>query len=107
MIESISVYANEVSGILMAPFLILFLSRFSKESMIPEKYGIATMDLQNYLLFSIVIIPFQFIVDMIIMNVLELLHTWPVSFFSIKNEILFFVLFYAKFLKSEVSFKSK
>ena len=45
---------------------------------IPENFSISTTDLNLYILFSLIIIPFQSTIDMILMNILELFHTWPV-----------------------------
>merc|ERR1719193_2376837 len=78
LLESYSVYSIAVVGIITGPFVLLYINIFYEETGICGNYGIKQNDLAKYFLFAIIIIVFQSAVDVIIMNVLELWHTWPI-----------------------------
>jgi len=78
MLEAFTVYANETIALIMTPLIMLFILMFYHETGMPKNYGIRYTDLTYYILFSAVIIPFQCAIDVLLMNVLELFHTWPI-----------------------------
>lgn len=49
---------------------------YRQEMSIPSIYGIKEQDMEYYLLFAVVIIPFQFIADIFIHGSQELYHGW-------------------------------
>merc|ERR1740130_2312817 len=48
---------------ILSPFLILAMLVFAKETQIPDMYGIRTGDLVCYLLFGLIIAPFQVMME--------------------------------------------
>jgi hypothetical protein len=59
-------------------FLIYLLMLFREEIVLPSLYGIAEQDMLYYLYFSIVIIFFLFIQDILLHSVCELFHGWKI-----------------------------
>jgi len=57
---------------IQAPFLIAVIMVFPKETMIPEMYGIKQSDLMKYLLFGLVIAPFQVMMDILMNHAVEI-----------------------------------
>lgn len=57
---------------IQAPFLIYVIMTFPKETQIPNKYGIKESDLMCYLLFGLVIAPFQVMMDILMNHAVEM-----------------------------------
>lgn len=82
MLDSLVVYSNETIALLLSPIVLFIVVLFTKETAIPQNYGIKSTDLFIYLLFSVVIIMWQFGMDVLLLNTMELFHTWPVFDYS-------------------------
>jgi len=76
LLDSYLVYALETTSMFMTPFVNIFLIAFSHETQIPELYGIKPTHMLYYLLFAIVLIPFQLVCDMFLLNTAELQQGW-------------------------------
>ena len=77
MLNSLVLYANETTALLMNPFIVLFILGFATETQIPTAYSINAQDLQYYLLFCLLIIVPQFCLDCFLMNTIEIHHGYP------------------------------
>ena len=62
----------------MTPFFIFFFWDFNDQLRLSYLYGFRKKDLLIYLLFSVVIIPFWVVMDIITFNIQELFHGWKV-----------------------------
>ncbi|CAM9466434.1 unnamed protein product, partial [Choristocarpus tenellus] len=78
LLDSYFVYANEVVGICLMPAMTALIMVFSAQTMIPNFYGIRDNEMVYYLAFSLVVIPFSLIMDVLILNTQELAHGWRV-----------------------------
>ena len=78
MLNSLVLYANETTALLMNPFVVLFILGFATETGIPANYSINAQDLQYYLLFCLLIIAPQFVGDCFLMNTIEIYHLYPI-----------------------------
>jgi hypothetical protein len=70
-IEPLTGVAGRAMAACMGPFLILFMYLFGNETAFPSQYGIRRGDLIYYMLFCIVIIPFQLGVDIVLNHVYD------------------------------------
>ena len=59
-------------------FVLLILIGFREEVQMTKLYNIKNNDMLYFLLFSVVLIPFQFIADVFTLSVLELFHGWKI-----------------------------
>jgi len=57
---------------IQAPFLIYVIMTFPKETQIPNNYGIKESDLLKYLLFGLVVAPFQVMMDILMNHAVEM-----------------------------------
>ena len=64
--------------LIMTPFMIYFYFDFNEQLQFAELFGIRTKDLIIYILFALVIMPFQMVMDIFIFNTQELFHGWKV-----------------------------
>ena len=78
MLNSLVLYANETTALLMNPLIVLFILAFAEETGIPANYSINSQDLQYYLLFCLLIILPQCVLDCFLMNTIECFHRYPV-----------------------------
>ena len=78
MLNSLVLYANETTALLMNPFVVLFILGFAAETGIPANYSINAQDLQYYLLFCLLIIAPQFVGDCFLLNTIEIHHLYPI-----------------------------
>ena len=78
MLNSLVLYANETTALLMNPLIVLFILAFAEETGIPANYSINSQDLQYYLLFCVLIILPQCVLDCFLMNTIECFHHYPV-----------------------------
>jgi hypothetical protein len=58
----------------LTPLLLLFIKFFSNETKIPQGYKIRQNDLNYYIIFSIIIIAPNMVIDIFLMHILEILH---------------------------------
>ena len=59
-------------------FVLLILIGFREEVQMTKLYNIKNNDMLYFLLFSVVLIPFQFVADVFTLSVLELFHGWKI-----------------------------
>jgi hypothetical protein len=65
-------------GVLISPFTYVCLQLFYYENAIAPNYGILTNQIIYYILFSIYIIPFTYLSDVMLHNCQELIHGWKI-----------------------------
>ena len=78
IIDSYGSYCCDTLSLLYTPFIIVLLMVFRDETGIPTIYGIKEQDMEYYLLFALVIIPFQITADIFIHASQELFHGWKI-----------------------------
>ena len=71
-------YCCEIISLLSTPFIILLLILFPAETKISLLYGIKEQDMQFYIIFALIITPFQIVSDIFIQGSLELFHGWQI-----------------------------
>ena len=71
-------YGTATAGAYMTPFFILFYWQFNDYLQLSFLFGFRKKDLLIYLLFAVVIIPFQLVMDIFLFNTQELFHGWKV-----------------------------
>lgn len=71
-------YGTATAGLYMTPFFIYFYWDFNDQLQLSFLFGFRKKDLLIYLLFALVIIPFQIIMDIFTFNIQELFHGWKV-----------------------------
>ena len=71
-------YGCTTAGLYMTPFFIYFYWSFNDYLQLSFLFGFRKKDLLIYLLFALVIIPFQIVMDIFIFNTQELFHGWKV-----------------------------
>jgi len=74
----LAAYGVNTAGVYMSPFFIFFFWDFNDHLRLSYLYGFRKRDLLIYFLFSVVIIPFQIIMDVLTFNIQELFHGWKV-----------------------------
>ena len=87
LIDAFQVYSNEATATVVAPFVVMWMLMFSKELQLVQTYGIRDSDMVYYILFTIISVPTQMIMDCYVLNCQELFHGWKVrtrvlSFYS-------------------------
>merc|ERR1711871_1136327 len=71
-------YSGDAMGLpyaLVPQFMMFY---FPEASKMMDIYGIKSVDMQYYIIFSIVVIPFQYVSDILCLQVLELTHGWKI-----------------------------
>ena len=71
-------YGTATAGLYMSPVFIYFYYEFNDYLQLSFLFGFRKKDLIIYLLFGLVIIPFQIVMDIFIFNIQELYHGWKV-----------------------------
>jgi hypothetical protein len=71
-------YGTATAGLYMSPLFIFFYYQFNEYLKLSFLFGFRQKDLIIYLLFGVVIIPFQIVMDIFIFNIQELYHGWKV-----------------------------
>jgi hypothetical protein len=74
----LTAYGTATAGLYMTPFFIYFYWDFNDQLQLSFLFGFRKKDLLIYLLFSLVIIPFQIVMDIFTFNIQELFHGWKV-----------------------------
>jgi len=62
-------YANDNVQLFYSPFFVLLLWVYYEETVVAKNYGIKVYDFVYYFLFQLVIVPFQFVVDILQLNI--------------------------------------
>jgi hypothetical protein len=78
LLESFKTYANDTIVLFVNPLFIALIWVFYDETQVANEYGIATQDFLYYFMFSVVIIPFQIIIDVFFQNIVEWHFKLPV-----------------------------
>ena len=76
LLGSYSSYSCDTLSLLYFPFIMVVIMIFGEEAEMMKLYKIKESEMEYYLLFAIVIIPFQIMADIFMQNSLELLHGW-------------------------------
>ena len=76
IIDSYCSYCCDTLSLLYAPYIILLLIMFRDETEMAAIYGIKEQDMEYYIIFALLIIPFQIATDVFIHGALELFHGW-------------------------------
>jgi hypothetical protein len=71
-------YSCDSISLLYMPFIMIVIMLFRDEMQITILYGIKEDDMEYYVMFALVIIPFQILADVFLHNALELLHGWKI-----------------------------
>lgn len=78
LISEYSGYANDTLSLLYTPFFVGLLWLFYDETVVASLYGIRVQDFVYYFLFSLAIAPFQIVIDIIFLNIIEWYHHLPI-----------------------------
>lgn len=76
ILESFGEYTSEVVSLLLMPAIVVFLMFFREDVAIPDLYGIRSQDMEFYLIFQVLIVPFIFAADIFLHNTQEVFHGW-------------------------------
>lgn len=71
-------YSNDTLALLYTPIFVALLWMFYEETVVAKLYGIRVQDFVFYFLFSIVILPFQVVIDIWFLNIQEWYHYRPI-----------------------------
>ena len=71
LLESFKSYANDTIVLFINPLFIALIWVFYDETQVASEYGIRTQDFLYYFMFSVVIIPFQIVIDIFFQNIVE------------------------------------
>jgi len=78
LIGEYSGYANDTLALLYTPFFVALLWLYYDETVVASLYGIRVQDFVFYFLFSMAIAPFQVVIDIIFLNIIEWYHHRPI-----------------------------
>jgi len=78
ILDSYGSYCCDTMSLLYTIFNIFLLMMYRDETVIPDLYGIKEKDMFYYLLFAVMIVPFQLVADILIHSCLELYHGWKI-----------------------------
>lgn len=78
ILDSFGGYSSTAMTLIYNIFVIELLIAYRAEIRMPIIYGIKNQDMLYYLLFALIMIPFQFIADVFTLSVLELYHGWKI-----------------------------
>lgn len=78
LLGSVSAYACGTQAMFIIPVVLLFVILFPKETQIAKLYGIADREMPYYLVFSVLAILPQMVVDVFLLNLLEVLWGYKV-----------------------------
>lgn len=78
ILDSYGSYCCDTLSLFYTPYIIFILLVFRDETEIPILYSIKNSDMEYYLIFALVIIPFQISTDIFIHSSLELFHGWKI-----------------------------
>ncbi|KAF1783977.1 Growth factor receptor cysteine-rich domain [Phytophthora cactorum] len=76
VLEGVAGYSVVFTELFIAPILLAFQAFFSNDTQMPALYGVRQTDLLYYALFSLFIIPSNFVLGALQLNTMELAHGW-------------------------------
>ncbi|GMF36548.1 unnamed protein product [Phytophthora fragariaefolia] len=82
VLEGVAGYSVVFTELFIAPILLAFQSFFSNDTQMPALYGVRQTDLLYYALFSVFIIPSNFVLGALQLNTMELAHGWKLYEYS-------------------------
>ncbi|KAH7470624.1 Cell death abnormality protein 1 [Phytophthora ramorum] len=82
VLEGVAGYSVVFTELFIAPILFGFQSFFSEDTRMPALYGVRQTDLLYYALFSVFIIPSNFVLGALQLNTMELAHGWKLYEYS-------------------------
>lgn len=82
VLEGVAGYSVVFTELFIAPILLAFQSFFSNDTQMPALYGVRQTDLLYYVLFSVFIIPSNFVLGALQLNTMELAHGWKLYEYS-------------------------
>merc|ERR1711871_1570958 len=71
-------YSGDAMGLPYAIVPMWMMMQFADACQMMDLYGIKTKDMTYYILFSVILIPFQYVSDIFCLQVLELTHGWKI-----------------------------
>lgn len=71
-------YSSSIQAVFMAPFVLVFILYFADETQIPKNYKIQQQDVAYYLLFNVLIIIPQLLVDIMVFHLLESIYDYKI-----------------------------
>ena len=78
ILESLGLYATEMTTQILSPFMFFFFFFFSKETDVSELYGVRQHEILYYALFSASMIFWKTLVNILTINSQELIYGWKV-----------------------------
>ena len=78
LIGEYSGYANDTLSMFYTSFFVGLLWLFYDETVVAALYGIRVQDFVYYFLFQVAITPFQIVIDIIFLNIVEWYHHYPI-----------------------------
>ncbi|KAG7401111.1 hypothetical protein PHYBOEH_002994 [Phytophthora boehmeriae] len=82
VLEAVAGYSVVFTELFIAPVMLAFQALFSGDTQMPALYGVKQTDLLYYALFSLFIIPSNFVLGALQLNTLELAHGWKLYEYS-------------------------
>ncbi|KAI9997870.1 hypothetical protein PInf_002127 [Phytophthora infestans] len=82
VLEGVAGYSVVFTELFIAPILLAFQAFFSDDTQMPALYGVRQTDLLYYALFSLFIIPSNFVLGALQLNTMELAHGWKLYEYS-------------------------
>ncbi|KAG2952313.1 hypothetical protein PC117_g2905 [Phytophthora cactorum] len=82
VLEGVAGYSVVFTELFIAPILLAFQAFFSNDTQMPALYGVRQTDLLYYALFSLFIIPSNFVLGALQLNTMELAHGWKLYEYS-------------------------
>jgi len=74
LLGSTASYASQVQALFITPVVLVFIIFFAQETKIPQSYSIRRSDLNYYLIFSVILILPQLVINIFLLHILEILH---------------------------------
>mmetsp|Transcript_32385 Transcript_32385/g.111523 ORF Transcript_32385/g.111523 Transcript_32385/m.111523 type:complete len:1484 (+) Transcript_32385:3-4454(+) len=78
ILDSFGAYSTKAMTLLYNVFLLVLLTYFRDEVYMTDNYGIKSQEMLYFLIFAVIIIPFQFLADVLSLSVLELFYGWKI-----------------------------
>jgi hypothetical protein len=76
LLGSYTSYSCDIVTLMYFPYIMIVIMIFRDEAEMMKLYHIKESDMEYYVLFALVVIPFQITADIFLHNALELLHGW-------------------------------
>ena len=78
LLGSVASYSSQVQALFITPVVLIFIIFFAQETKIPQNYSIRKSDLNYYLIFSIILIFPQLVINIFLLHILEVLHGFKI-----------------------------